>query len=442
MTPRWNPMDAHPVQAALWQSEARFVVNPAGRRSGKTELAKRKLVLAALLGTKYTTPRFFAAAPTRDQAKRIYWADLKAMIPPDYILGKPSETELLIKLVNGAEIQVIGLDKPQRIEGSPWDGGVLDEYADMKPVAWEANVRPALSDRMGWCHFVGVPEGRNHYYDLYRFAQAEQLEKGADSEWNAFHWISADILPQSEIESAKRSLDPLVYAQEYEADFVTFQGRAYYAFNDALHTGRLDYDADDDLVFAFDFNVSPYTTAVCQEFNRDGFSGTGVIGEVYIPRNGNTLNAGARLIQDWGDHRGRIMVYGDATGGAQGTAKVEGSDWELIERELYAHFGSHRVYMRVPTHNPPERSRVNAMNTRMLNGAGDIALMVDPSKAPNVIRDLEGVRVLEGGSGELDKKHDKTLTHISDALGYYVVEEFPIEGERSGSMDLRDIGLR
>ena len=136
------------------------------------------------------------------------------------------------------------------------------------------------------------------------------------------------------------------------------------------------------------------------------------------------------------------MVYGDATGGAQGTAKVEGSDWELIERELFAHFGSQRVYMRVPRHNPPERSRVNALNTRLLNGAGDIALMVDPSKAPNVIRDLEGVRVLEGGSGELDKKHDKTLTHISDALGYYVVDEFPIEGERTGSMDIRDIGLR
>ena len=78
----------------------------------------------------------------------------------------------------------------------------------------------------------------------------------------------------------------------------------------------------------------------------------------------------------------------------------------------------------------------------MLNGVGQVGLKIDPSKAPNVIRDLEGVRVLEGGSGELDKKHDKTLTHISDALGYYIVEEFPIEGERASSMDIRDIGLR
>jgi hypothetical protein len=36
----------------------------------------------------------------------------------------------MIKLVNGAEIWVIGLDKPERIEGKPWDWGILDEYGN------------------------------------------------------------------------------------------------------------------------------------------------------------------------------------------------------------------------------------------------------------------------------------------------------------------------
>ena len=39
------------------------------------------------------------------------------------------------------------------------------EYGNMKLEAWGANVRPALSDRKGWCDLIGVPEGRNHYYD-------------------------------------------------------------------------------------------------------------------------------------------------------------------------------------------------------------------------------------------------------------------------------------
>ena len=71
----------------------------------------------------------------------------------------------MIRLINGAQIWVVGLDRPERIEGSPWDGGVLDEYGNMRANAWPEHIRPALSDRAGWCDFTGVPEGRNHYYD-------------------------------------------------------------------------------------------------------------------------------------------------------------------------------------------------------------------------------------------------------------------------------------
>ena len=42
------------------------------------------------------------------------------------------------------------------------------------------------------------------------------------------------------------------------------------------------------------------------------------------------------------------------------------------------------------------------------------------------MRDLEGVSVLEGSSGEIDKKADPNLTHISDALGYYIERRFPV----------------
>ena len=80
---------------------------------------------------------------------------------------------------------------------------------------------------------------------------------------------------------------------------------------------------------------------------------------------------------------------------------------------------------RVPG-NPAERARVNAMNTRLLTGDGVIRLMVDPARAPNVVKDLEGVRTLAGGSGEIDKKATPALTHISDGLGYYVEAEFPV----------------
>ncbi len=385
-------------------------------------------------------PRFFAAAPTRDQAKRIYWDDLKALTPPEALASRPSETELMIEFITGAQLWVVGMDKPERIEGQPWDGGVLDEYANMKENAWGANVRPALSDRMGWCDLIGVPEGRNHYYEVDKKAIAEMKSLGVRSEWGHFSWPSSDILPASEIEAAKRDLDPLTFAQEYDASFVNFEGRAYYPFNDDEHATPLIYNPLAPLIFAFDFNVEPGVAAVIQEqllphqYERDKngrivldrpLTGTGVIGEVHIPRNSNTPAVCRKLILDWGKHKGPVRCYGDATGGNRGSAKVSGSDWDLIKAELLPAFGE-RLSFRVKPANPRERARVNAVNSRLKTISGEIRLMVDPKKAPNVVKDFEGVTLLKGGSGEIDKKKSPNLSHVSDAIGYYVEYEFPV----------------
>lgn len=434
---RWYPLRAVDAQLAYARSPHRFNVVPAGRRSGKTERAKRKLVRRglSLKGVNHDeVPRFFAGAPTRDQAKRIFWADLKALSRP-WWSGKPSETDLTIRLITGSEIVVVGMDKPERIEGSPWDGGVLDEYANMKPQAWGANVRPALSDRLGWCDLIGVPEGRNHYYDTYTLALASMTEFGPDSEWGAYTWKSIEVLPAKEVEQAKHDLDELTFQQEYEASFVNFRGRAYYAFTDANKAKlRHLYDPKQPLKICLDFNVAPGVAVVAQELPLPkGLLGTACIGEVWIENNSNTPAVCRKLLSDWEGHRGRVEVFGDATGGARGTAQVSGSDWDIARKLLrdgipsdgVRGFGP-RVDFNVKPSNPAERARVNALNSRACAADGAIRLMADPTSCPNLVRDLEGVRLLEGGSGEIDKNHDKRLTHPSDALGYYIEHEFPV----------------
>lgn len=449
LTNRWTQLRYHPEQARLLNSPARFKVVPAGRRSGKTERAKRRLIQAALSGeSAFPDPNYFAAAPTRDQAKRIYWDDLKMMSPKSTVV-RLSETELSIWYITGAMISVIGMDKPERIEGSPWDGGILDEYANMKAEAWGANVRPSLSDRNGWSWLIGVPEGRNHYYDTWNDALGpNNIANGG--EWDGFTWFSSDILPAKEIESAKRDLDELTYRQEYEASFINFEGQAYYPFERSMHCATLKdrYNPENDLMLCLDFNVDPGVAVIAQELtfpekiavptgidikgqrmfsnvSRPGISGTGVIGEVYIPQNSNTPAVCNRFIQDWGQHKGRILMYGDATGGSRGTAQTEGSDWDLVKKHLYEHFGRDRVVDKVPPSNPTERARINAVNSRLQTLDGTVHMMVDPSAAPMTVKDFEGVRLLAGGSGELDKKADQKLTHLTDGLGYYVAKEFP-----------------
>jgi len=453
LTPRWTQFRPHPAGEAYSKSPHRFNTVHAGRRSGKTERAKRKLVKKAMTATTSWVPRFFAAAPTRDQARGIYWDDLKALTPIEFLASRPSESRLMIKLKNGSEIWVVGMDKPERIEGQPWDGGILDEIDNMKPAAWGANVRPALSDRMGWCDLIGVPEGRKRLYELDRAAKAMMQAEGDLSEWGSYTWFSSEILLPSEIAAAKRDLDELTFQQEYEGSFISFEGRAYYVFYENIHCAPLKYDPQQAIALCFDFNVEPGVCAICQEqplpgqFERDKDGlmilsrplwGTGVIGEVYIPRNSNTPAVCRKVVQDWGKHPGKVVCYGDATGGARGTAQTQGSDWDLIKQEFKPAFGD-RVSYKVKAGNPAERSRVNAVNSRFKSASGEIKMMVDPVKAPNVVKDFEGVQLLKGGSGEIDKKATPALTHISDAIGYRVEFDFPIVSQ--GMQRMQIVGI-
>lgn len=452
---RWNQLEPHPEQGRLCASPARFKVTAAGRRSGKTELAMRRLHEACMDPPRVHRPLYVACAPTRQQAKDIFWQHLKDLAPRR-IVRAISETDLAIFYHTGATLKVVGLDKPQRAEGVAIDGAVIDEYAECKPEAWENSIRPALSTRgrPGWAWFIGRPKGRNHFYDLWRDAGTKPEWR---EEWDAFHWTSEGIIDQKELESAKRDLDPLSYAQEYLADWVNFAGLAYYQWNPALHCKPVKHDPRLPLVFCFDFNVDPGVAVVLQEQSMPCLCDHGVasgetcrqckaivpplqttccIGEVHIPHNSNTPAVCNRLAKDWAHHTGEVLYYGDQTGGNRGTAKVEGTDWDLVRQYLKPHFGP-RLRDRVHRKNPPERDRVNAMNSRLKAANGTVRMAVNPSACPQLVKDFEGVTLLEGGSGELDKEaNDGKLTHLTDALGYYVHERHPIGGHvmRIGAM--------
>jgi hypothetical protein len=419
LTERWTPLDAHAEQRAFFVSVARFNVVPAGRRSGKTELAKRRMAIRSLSEFER---KLFCTAPTYAQAKRIFWEDMKDLIPDEYKV-RTHETELTITTVTGSTISVVGLDKPERIDGiTPVDGIIVDEIANCKAKTWQEHVLPALSTkgRLGTADLIGVPEGRNFYWHLWR--DAEHLPG-----WARFHWKSAEILSEEDIAAARAGMDEATFRQEMEGSFEGFDGRAYYAFTadaNCVHGLAKRYDPSRELVLCFDFNVDPGVAAVVQEI--DGASCA--IGEVWIPRSSNTQKVCRAVARGWGEHKGEVVCYGDATGGARGSAKVRGSDWDIIREELDAVFPD--VEYNVPKANPRERVRVNAMNARVRSAAGDVRLLVDPNECPHLVDDMEGVALKADGSGEIDKDPNKykMLTHMSDGVGYYVAARWPIRG--------------
>jgi hypothetical protein len=413
-----NPNSLTEKQREVARSSARFRVLASGRRFGKTYLAIYELLFRAAK----LNQTVWYVAPSYRQAKQISWKMLKEAIASLNWAVKYNESDLSCYLIqSGSTIALRGADNYDSLRGVGINLLVVDEAADIKQEAWTEVLRPTLSDTGGKAFFIGTPKGRNWFYDLYM--------KGKDGpeDWESWQFTTLEggNVPPEEVDAARCDLDELTFAQEYLASFINFEGRAYYPFSYETHCNPLVYDPLKALALCFDFNVEPGVCAIAQEQNlQNGIEGTGIIGEVHIPRNSNTPAVCRKIIADWGKHQGRVICYGDATGGARGTAQDQGSDWDLIRQELKPVFGE-RLAFHVKSANPRERARVNAVNSRLKSTSGDVRLMVDSKKAPHVVRDFEGVQLLKGGSGEIDKKATPELTHITDAIGYYVEYCYP-----------------
>ena len=200
-----------PWQMEVLNTETRFKVVAAGRRTGKSHLAAVSLVLHALNDK---PGKVFYVAPTQGMARDIMWDKLYELFRD--IIVSHNVNNLTLTLQNGATIYLKGADRPDTLRGVSLKHLVLDEYAFMKGDVFDAILRPALSDQMGSAMFIGTPEGRNHFFDVY--SAALMLH---DDQWNAWHFTSYDnpTIERSEIEHARKTLPNWAFQQEYMASF-------------------------------------------------------------------------------------------------------------------------------------------------------------------------------------------------------------------------------
>ena len=395
----------------------RFIVNPAGRRSRKTLIAKRKILYAALRNPGH---RYFHGAPTRDQAKDIFWEDVKQQYRL-FLAESPSESKLKIRLLNGSEIYIVGLDKPQRIEGQPWNGCHITEFADLKPGAWQNNIRPVLSDTRGFAILDGVPEGRNFYYDLALYAAGGALPetkpiKGAyadNDDWAYYAWFSADVLEPDEIDAAKRELDPRTFRQEFEASFEDIEGLAYYQFSDK-NLKAVEYRQNEKVHVGMDFNVNPMTAVLC---HTDGVT-LEQFGEIYL-KNSNTFEMRDALKERFKPEQ--IIIYPDSTGRATESNATE-SDLSILKQAGFE--------IRAHRSNPRIKDRVNAVNSLICSAKGAIRYFVNAQNCHHTLNDFHRVERLP--DGRLNKKQEaEGLKHITDALGYLVAYKWPVKQRKT-----------
>lgn len=386
----------------------------AGRGSGKTELARRRVIRYLPVRKPWPDPLYFYALPTRDQAKRVAWGPLKALVPRQWLHSRSvNESELSITTVFGSKLVLLGMDKPQRAEGVQYDGGVVDECSDQRPGMFDLSLMPAFSHRDPWCWRIGVPKragvGAKEFKEFFdRGVRGDPLIE-------SFWWPSSDIVDADKIERARSILNEKDFNEQYNASWETVGGLVFYAFSEVLNVDAVQYVCDLPLLIGCDFNVDPMAWVVAQEVRGE----LNVLDELFI-RNTNTRETLDELYRRYDSHEAGFIFYGDATGKARKTAANE-SDYVQIRNDVrFSRHKSARVMF--PNSNPPKQDRFAATNAMLHTADGRRRMKISP-RCANLITDLM-TRAYKAGSSDPDDYGD--IGHITDALGYLVYVTHPL----------------
>jgi phage terminase large subunit len=263
------------------------------RRFGKTVMMICHLIMAAL-ENKNKNPRFAYISPTFKQSKSIAWDYIK-----QFTYGIPgikyNETELRVDFPNGARITLLGSENCDGIRGIYLDGCVIDEYANVNERLFPEIIRPALSDRKGFCVFIGTPQGmNNNFYELYQHAQQNTKD------WFYFKAKASktQIVDEEELEKAKEIMGENKFKQEFECEWTAniegaIYGKVIADMENKRQIGRVPYDPSLPVNTSWDLGVSDHTAIIFwQQMGRS----VNVID--YIEERGQGLPFFAQLVKE------------------------------------------------------------------------------------------------------------------------------------------------
>lgn len=422
-TQHWSPIRERDgigptgVRRDYVKDKVRFKIVAAGRRSTKTLHAKRMLVRALLSHLRLPraerpdwwaeSHRYFYGAPTQDQAIDIARDDLVKLIPPWWVRRVYGGKKPVIRTIFNSEIHILGMDEARRFEGTPWNGGVLDEFQDMKPDVYGRTVAPLLMDRKGWLIILGHPRFDAPNIEVYR----QLFELGLDPnepDYKSYAWLSRDVLSDEDICSLMRGMSPMQAREELEASWESAPGRAYPDFNFTQNVRACSFDATSPLLVGCDFNRRHHNWGLYQYIN----------GSYYVLEDVYGLNATVEVMCGFLKDRisklkpQMIQFYGDHSG-VQKRAEATDASWQ----QIISAFPPSATIMYGVRPQPPVTDRIEKVNSFILNALGESRLIADPG-AKQHRNDFEKVSRVMAFAGEGGK--DGELTHASSAFGYMV----------------------
>ncbi len=402
----------HPHQKEIVEDTHRFKVVVCGRRFGKTTFAVNELFLAAASHQSPTGQPgiYWYVGPTYRQAKMIAWRMLEQILysmPPEVTVRK-NEAELMIELYNGARIEIKGADNEDSLRGTYIDGVVLDEYAFMKRRVFEKIIAPSLADHQGWAIFIGTPYGYNHFHEYY--LRGQHAESGF-KDWKSWKFKSIDnpYLKPEEIQLARDTSDPAVFAQEWEADFRMFKGLIYKDFDPQVHVKDFEVNPGWTFYRAMDFGGSNPT--VCLWIGVDYDDNIFVFDEYYEPGRSADFHAGVILAR-YPNLEFRA-TFGDPSALQE---HIDYAHWQLYVTPATRFFTSEKG-----TSESWVKAGINQVSTKLRQDAvTKKPKLYIHARCKETIKEIQAYEWEELRTGIPTDKPKKVNDHCMDALRYMV----------------------
>ena len=409
------------VKLCDWQYEVandphRFRVICAGRRSGKSVLARLTLLKWALtnVGT------YYLVSPTYRQAKSIHWDELRKEVPREWV-QKTNETELSVTLRNGSIIELKGAENPDALRGVKLRGLIIDEIASIRNWNWLWNevLRPTLTDYQAPALFISTPKGFNHFYDLF------ELGNKGTGDYKSWRFTSYDnpYIPKEEIDAAKQELTEDTFYQEYMADFRKYTGLVYKEFQREVHVIE-PFDVPDGWQTYRGIDFGSTNPTACLWIAVDGDENWFIIDEHY--QVGETIDYHAGVINSK-SKRNISSTYGDPSGAqwiqefAQRGIYITPANKEIgTNFNSWVRFGIEKVAERLKLVPGKLSGHVSTTSDR-----GSPGLFVFSSCA-NTIREFETYRWKEKSVTQAQDLNEpdvpeKANDHAMDAIRYFAV---------------------
>jgi len=198
----------HSGQLKVLSEAKRFNVLDCGRRWGKSALAVNLLSESALDGhpVAYFAPFYSLLSGT--------FKELYSVL--NTVTTRKHDNQF-IELATGGSIEFWSLENPIAGRSRKYKVAIVDEAAFNRNLwqSWTEAIRPTLTDLKGSAWFMSTPKGKNDFYKLWMRGQT------GEQDWMSWQMptVTNPHIDPSEIESARRDLPELAFAQEYLAEF-------------------------------------------------------------------------------------------------------------------------------------------------------------------------------------------------------------------------------